>query len=70
MNLEEYHQRIANAHSVTGVPSYWEDLQTMTEERDLWKRGVIHLVEIQDCNKTNCELCEEIFSAYEKATRV
>jgi uncharacterized coiled-coil DUF342 family protein len=105
MNIEEYHERISKTHSVTGIPSYWEDLQAMTaerdklkalaeelhmramlqvksnekcadivdeltEERDLWKRGAIHLVEIEDCNKTNCELCEEIFSAYEKATRV
>jgi hypothetical protein len=70
MNLEEYNERIAKTHSITGIPSYWEELQVVAAERDLWKRGAIHLVEIQDCSKTNCELCEEIFSAYEKATRV
>jgi|694.fasta_scaffold27312_14 hypothetical protein len=34
MNLEEYHERIEKTHSVTGVPSYWEDLQAMTASRN------------------------------------
>ena len=34
MNMEEYKRRIDNAHTVTGVPTYWEELQQVTEERD------------------------------------
>jgi uncharacterized coiled-coil DUF342 family protein len=34
MNMEEYKRRIDNAHTVTGVPTYWEELQKVTEERD------------------------------------
>lgn len=30
MNLEEYRRRIEVAHTVTGVPTYWEALQDMT----------------------------------------
>lgn len=37
MNLEEYKRRIENAHTVTGVPTYWEDLQKMKAERDLYQ---------------------------------
>jgi hypothetical protein len=104
MTPEEYQRRIENTHSVTGIPSYWEDLQNVTAERDRlktiseelhmrgmlqakatekcaeivdeltdeverWKRRVIHLVEIENCNKTNCEVCEDTFSAYEQAVR-
>ena len=27
MNLQEYKRRIENAHTVTGIPSYWTELQ-------------------------------------------
>lgn len=27
MNIEEYRERINKAHTITGVPSYWEELQ-------------------------------------------
>lgn len=27
MNMEEYKRRIENAHTLTGVPTYWEELQ-------------------------------------------
>ena len=37
MNMEEYRKRIDNAHTVTGVPSYWEELQQMKTERDMWR---------------------------------
>jgi hypothetical protein len=37
MNMEEYKRRIDNAHTLTGVPSYWEELQEMTKERDKYK---------------------------------
>jgi hypothetical protein len=104
MTPEEYQRRIENSHSFTGIPSYWEDLQSMTAERDRlkvlseelhmrgmlqakatekcteivdeltseverWKRRLIHLVEILNCNKTNCEICEDTFSAYEQLVR-
>jgi hypothetical protein len=69
MNIEEYKRRIDTMHTVTGVPTYWEELQKMTAERDLWKRGVMHLIEIEDCSQTNCEICAEVFSAYEQVVR-
>jgi hypothetical protein len=37
MDIEEYHRRIEQMHTVTGVPSYWEQLQAMTAERDRWR---------------------------------
>ena len=27
MNIDEYRERINKAHTITGVPSYWEELQ-------------------------------------------
>ena len=38
MNIEEYKERIDKMHTVTGVPSYWEQLQEMTSDRDRWRR--------------------------------
>lgn len=32
--MEEYKRRIDSAHTVTGVPTYWEELQQVKEERD------------------------------------
>jgi hypothetical protein len=43
MNIDEYKNRINRAHTVTGVPSYWEELQKMTEERDSLLRQVDEL---------------------------
>ena len=37
MNLEEYHSRIDKAHTITGIPSYWTELQCMTVDRDNWR---------------------------------
>ena len=34
MNLEEYYRRIDHAHTVTGIPSYWDELQEVISERD------------------------------------
>lgn len=34
MNMDEYKRRIDDAHTVTGVPSYWQELQEVTRERD------------------------------------
>jgi uncharacterized coiled-coil DUF342 family protein len=34
MDMEEYRNRIDKAHTVTGVPTYWEQLQEVTKERD------------------------------------
>lgn len=32
MNMEEYKRRIENAHTLTGVPTYWEELQKVLSE--------------------------------------
>ncbi len=40
MNIEEYKRRINKTHSVTGIPSYWEDLEKMTGERDLLRASL------------------------------
>jgi hypothetical protein len=37
MDIDEYNERIEKMHTITGVPSYWEELQKMTEERDMWR---------------------------------
>jgi hypothetical protein len=37
MNLEEYRRRIEDAHTVTGVPTYWVELQEMIAERDRYQ---------------------------------
>jgi hypothetical protein len=38
MNIQEYHNRISAMHTTTGVPSYWEQLQYMIKERDIYKQ--------------------------------
>lgn len=43
MNMEEYKKRIDSAHTVTGVPTYWEQLQEVTQERDALLREVSEL---------------------------
>lgn len=43
MNIEEYRNRINKAHTTTGVPTYWEELQKMTMERDWLLRQVDEL---------------------------
>lgn len=37
MNLDEYKRRVETMHSVTGVPTYWEELQNAIAERDKWR---------------------------------
>jgi hypothetical protein len=37
MDIDEYKDRIEKMHTITGVPSYWEQLQEMTKERDMWR---------------------------------
>lgn len=37
MDLDEYKRRVENMHSVTGVPTYWEELQNAIAERDKWR---------------------------------
>jgi hypothetical protein len=54
---------------------YWRDqydrlllmAKAVERDRDRWKRGAIHLVEIEDCSTTNCDSCAEIFESYDKA---
>jgi hypothetical protein len=43
MNLDEYRRRIEAMHTITGIPSYWEELQAMTIERDTLKALVLEL---------------------------
>lgn len=38
MNMEEYKKRIENAHTLTGVPSYWEELQKALQELESVKK--------------------------------
>lgn len=38
MNIHEYHNRISAMHTTTGVPSYWEQLQEMKKQRDIYKQ--------------------------------
>jgi hypothetical protein len=37
MDLEEYKRRIEDAHTFTGIPTYWAELQEMTAERDRYQ---------------------------------
>jgi GTP1/Obg family GTP-binding protein len=43
MNIDEYKKRIEEAHTFTGVPTYWQELQEVTEERDRLKKIVEEL---------------------------
>ena len=38
MNMEEYKKRIENVHTLTGVPSYWEELQKALQELESVKK--------------------------------
>lgn len=46
MNIEEYRKRIENAHTLTGVPSYWEELQKALTELEQVKAERDKLQEI------------------------
>lgn len=35
MDMQQYQDNIERLHTITGFPSYWEQLQKMTKERDL-----------------------------------
>lgn len=37
MNREEYNRRLDTMHSVTGVPTYWEEFQQAIAERERYK---------------------------------
>lgn len=37
MDMEEYRRRIERAHTITGVPSYWPELQKALQEIERWK---------------------------------
>jgi GTP1/Obg family GTP-binding protein len=43
MNIDEYRKRIEEAHTLTGVPTYWQELQQVIEERDMLKKIVEEL---------------------------
>ena len=43
MNMEEYKKRIESAHTFTGVPSYWQELQQAVAERDNYKLEIERL---------------------------
>lgn len=44
MNIEEYRNRIEKAHTFTGIPSYWDELQEVIAERDRLRRLVAELL--------------------------
>lgn len=71
MNLEEYRNRIDKAHTVTGVPSYWEDLQKATAERDFWRRIADALSDgIRDAyNDNGWSLAVDALAEYDKAAK-
>ena len=43
MDMQQYQDTIERLHTITGFPSYWEQLQKMTEERDSLLRQVDEL---------------------------
>jgi hypothetical protein len=46
MNIEEYRDRIEKMHTVTGVPTYWEELQEVSAERDRWREAAHRLAKM------------------------
>lgn len=46
MNIEEYRNRIEKAHTVTGIPTYWDELQEMTIERNRWQEAAHYLAKM------------------------
>lgn len=57
MNMDEYRKRIEAAHTVTGVPSYWQQLQDVTQERDDLKEALLEsLANYEDLVKRMNEL--------------
>ena len=68
MNLEEYKKRIDQTHTVTGIPSYWEQLQEMTKDRDEWRK----IAEALYNHEHNCppqhDFVECALDQYEKKT--
>lgn len=52
MNIEEYRRRINDTHTVTGIPSYWQEFQSTldllvkaTSEKDCWKLSAEKMAE-------------------------
>lgn len=45
------------------------EVRELQAERDLWRRGAIHLIQIEECSTTTCEACAEVFEAYEKEVK-
>lgn len=45
------------------------EIERSRDERDRWKHGAIHLIEIEQCSQVSCEQCADIFSAYEESSR-
>lgn len=50
MNIEEYRNRIESAHTITGIPSYWSELQEVKAERDHWRQIAIDLAASGRCH--------------------
>lgn len=46
MNMEEYKKRIENAHTFTGIPSYWEQFQDALSELEQVKAERDNLIKI------------------------
>lgn len=69
MNLEEYKRRVENMHSVTGVPTYWEELQNAIAERDMWRdiADRLYAYAADPCTHDHwCDVCS-VAKDYEKA---
>lgn len=70
MNIDEYRRRVENMHSVTGVPTYWEELQKAIAEAEKWRK-IAEMFYARHENRRSCSLlasCKEC-DAYEKAVR-
>jgi hypothetical protein len=68
MNIDEYKDRIEKMHTLTGVPTYWEELQRMTAERNRWRILAIHawchMGVDATCSSDDCEQCQAIEEAW------
>ena len=53
------------AHRDLGI-----EIEKLIEKQDSLLRGIVHLIEIEDCSQTNCPQCEEVFSIYEETKNV
>ena len=76
MNIEEYRRRIDSMHTVTGIPSYWEELQDMTAERDSLRKiaddlykALLQMQKRRGIDLDDADLVVGALEAYEQAVQ-